>query len=297
LDMFESVPGDLAPDNAALKADVLLGLDRMDEAAAILDALPPGAKTMPETAIIAAECAVRRDMPEEAAKHVVAASKSRVLVKRVRGLFSYLASREQWQAIADSDDPDVAYDGPGQALTAIRAMLRAGESARAAQGMRSAVAKWPDEPSLLPDLAALALEQSRAEWEQAFERSYLANLPRFDVGGLHLHIRHCFRLNRPDLAWQGYLQLGRKDPRDPALWFIPARFGRRWFEFRKRRLGTGAADERETVDLAPLFAQTRNLEPFKTLCRQIRPADIFLISVLRNWSAVRLRANCPCACR
>ena len=119
----EGLRAPLSAFEIVLKSRALLGVGRLNEAAALLDALPPETGEMPSVAMIRAEYAALREQPERVAAFVVLASRSHREMPRVRQMFLYLAAHEQWGAIAKSDR-DLPYRYVREAVIATEAGLR-----------------------------------------------------------------------------------------------------------------------------------------------------------------------------
>lgn len=268
LALFNSLEGRLNTVETILKSWTLMALDRPEEALSIVETLPEGDKKLPGVAIIRAEYAARRDDPEAVARNVVLASPRRALVHRIRALFPYLASREQWQAIRDADVAQ-PYGEFSHALIAVHACLRVGDMAGAARALDQALKTWPQEPRFLKALFSVAEARPGGRWEDRLEVNLLANLATLDADRLATYLRGAFALVRPDLAWLLYAQLRELDAKDPALALAVARHADEWFTFRKRTLSIPAEEADEKVDLRGLYAATCAVSPMSTLWSRV----------------------------
>ncbi|MBN1557617.1 MAG: archaeosortase/exosortase family protein [Lentisphaerae bacterium] len=252
----------------ALKSHALVALERPREAEALLDTLPERDQRLPGVAVIRAECAALLDEPLTAGENVVLAADSHLALERVRRLYPYLAGREQWAAIVESDR-DLPYKDFENAFIALTANLRTRHLPGAARVMRNVLQAWPLDPRLLGGLSVLAQAQPNEGWEAHFAENLKVNLPRLNAEALSGVIDDCFRMTRPDLAWQVYTALRRRAPRDPALFMAPAQFGGAWFTFRRHAVGLEATSPAETIDLGPLFVQLRTGPPFAACWNRI----------------------------
>lgn len=273
LDTFDRIPGNLSTMENLLKSQALMGVERGDEAAAIVDNLPARWRRLPGVGILRAEYAVMQNEPELAGQNVVLAADSHIPMERVRALFPYLAVHGQWQAIVDSDDTEKPYVNPLNAVIAVHAHLSVNDTAGAADALSRAVVKWPKDVRFLDALSAVAVSRPGSEWEARFVESLEANVGKLGLDRLPAYIRQCFRLTRPDVAWRSYLRLRELDPEAPSVYMLPANFGARWFVFRRHRLGVKADERDETIDLRPLYLQTRGLAPFASMWELVPLAE------------------------
>ncbi|MBA4386924.1 MAG: hypothetical protein C0404_03020, partial [Verrucomicrobia bacterium] len=252
-----------------MKSWSLMAKGRPEEASSTIEALPDADRNLPGVAIIRAEYAAIRNMPDIVASNVLVAGTSRLTIQRVRNLFPYLASHEQWSTIADSDNPAIPYQEFPHCLIAIRAYIETGRLQVAGRITRSAMKAWPGDVKLLGGLYSLALSRPGSEWEGVFASTLLANLSTLDADRCATYIGYCFQLNRPELAWLSFMRLQRIDPDDPALPLAAARYGDSWFVFRKHNLGMVAGDSSELVDLRELFRCAGGLYPCGYVYRKI----------------------------
>jgi len=237
-----------------LRAYSLMGLDRLDEAAAIVNALPTRTqRSDPRAAMILAEMAFHADQPEAVASHIVTASRWLPNTRRIRTLYPYLRTYRQWESIAASDDQR-PYEIPTEALSVTEAYMNLNNTPAVADMTLRAVERWPGDPRLLEPLFFLALKYTREEWEQGFSE-HLARCARAANAAEQVYpwFEKCFALARPDLAWLLINRIEEIDPDSPVLPLVVARFGHRWFRFRNHYLGFGAPRPTETMSILPLI--------------------------------------------
>jgi len=273
LDQFDRLPpASLSMEETILKSWVLMATGRAEEAAALVDALPANVQRNPGVAIVRAEYAAKRDRADEAARNVVLAARSHMVIDRVRALFPYLAAREQWLAIAGCDS-HVRHRQFASALIAVHAHLRLRETSAAARILQQGLEDWPDEPRFLTALFALASGAPGGNWERAFAESLEKNLPALDAARLATYLSYCFELRRPDLGWRVFARLRELDSRDPALALAAVRYGGVWFAFRRRQLGLEARNAFELLDLRPLYRVTRGVAAMQPFWSRVPLAD------------------------
>lgn len=239
-----------------------------EDALSLVAGLPEDSRNLPDVSMILAEFAATRDNVATVVAHIVRSADSRLLLERVRRLFPYLASREQWKVIAECDRP-MPYGNVDHALAAITAYLRTGETPRAGYALRVAFEKWPDEPRLLNHLLAMAVLRPGSAWEEMFAESLKKHIGLLGADQPAIFIQYCFRISRPDLAWLAWQRLESLDPSHPALYLAAAQFGRDWLSFRRHYLQLPASTRGETASLAPFYGQTRNLWPLSELWRRV----------------------------
>lgn len=256
-----ALSAELTPFEIVLKSWALMGLDRIDEAAKLVDSLPASARDLPGVALVRAQYAVKKEEPDVAAKYVVLASRSPLTVERVRRLYPYLAAHEQWQAIADSD-VGPSHNEIVSASLAIYARIKVRDFTGAARQLRVTMTRWPDDFRLLRSLLTLAVRSPGSQWESAFANSFRVNVTTLNAEQLSVYLDFCFQLDRPDLAWLAYLRLQELDATHPMLYMIPARFGEAWFSFRRHHLGVSAENQFMKIDLRVFRQHTRQLMPF-----------------------------------
>jgi exosortase/archaeosortase family protein len=265
----------LSVEEAALKSRVLVALRRPNEAAEIVEALPASALQLPGVALIRAEYAALLDRPREVSEYIRVAARSHLTTDRLRMLYPYLASREQWPAIIDSDS-DQPYEHFIPALVAVHAALRMNNIPHASRVLRLATRQWPRDARLLPGLSAVARARPGQDWEELFAANLKANLPHLKADRLGELLDDCFRMVRPDLAWQVYRALERLDPSDPSLLLAPAQYSEGWFTFRRHAVGLESGAPEATVDLAPVCRQSRLGPPFRAVWERVPVLDAML---------------------
>ncbi len=275
LDVCERMAEPMSTFDVILKSWCLMALERPEEAIQLVETLPPTAHNLPGVAIVRAEYAARQDEPEVVSRNVTIANRTHVFAERIRAMFPYLAAREQWRAIVDSDS-HVPYTEIAHAVLAIHANLHLNINGGAAHAMERALTSWPDDSRFLSQIYELALRLPAGRWEEAFGRVLLQNLSRFESRELATYLDNCFRLTRPDLAWPVYSELHKRDPTDPALMLAVARYARNWFVFRKHHLGMQSESEYAIVDVLPHLEQLRHLPPLGELLKKVPLADEFM---------------------
>ncbi len=262
IDILDSIDGVPSIEQTAYRSWALTLLGRLDDAAALLEGLPPETRKWSAIAMLRAELAARKDDVHTVIECLPIAAHSNVDIQRVRALFPYLAARQQWEAIANADE-DTPYSQFPFALISIHARLEVNDLEGAANALRNALKVWPEDYRFLPSLARMAVSRTRARWDAIFERIMESNLAYLDADRLASCIDFGFRMGRADLAWKAYARLKRLDQSDPALYLAPAQFANRWLVFRKDVLGApGDSGRRVYVDLKPLLRQTKSVNGF-----------------------------------
>jgi len=269
---LDKIPPPLSVAATVLKSGALMELGRLDEAIELIDALPERTRNISGVAMIRAEYAAIKGTPEEVAENVVKAAGTHLLIERVRVLFPYLAAHAQWRAIAQCDS-HIPHKRVIPALIAVQANLRVNDLLGAMNILKQALSTWPDEYRFLSSLYAVAVRDPSGEWAESYMDTIMRSMHKLDVETLAVSIAQCFRVGRPDVAWQAYARLKRADPRDPALFLTPAEFADRWLTFRKHVVGLKSASRDEVVNLAPLYRYTRNMRPFASLWNAIPLAE------------------------
>ena len=150
--------------DTVLKARALMGLNRPDEAIALINTLPEDVKALPGVAIERAEFAAMRDDTEAVVENIVTAANWHLMIDRVRALFPYLAAREKWGTITQCR-PTEPYEDLTNALIAVHAHLKMADLSGATKLLKDAMETWPDEPRFAQYLAALA--QARSDLARA----------------------------------------------------------------------------------------------------------------------------------
>ncbi|MDD4869302.1 MAG: exosortase/archaeosortase family protein, partial [Kiritimatiellae bacterium] len=266
---LDTLSGSLSTMETVMKSCSLMSLNRSDEAIALIESLPEAEKHVPGVAMIRAECAAGKDKPAVVASNVLIASTSPLLINRVRGLFPYLGAHKQWRTIMDSDRENMPYRECTHVLVAVYASLELNDIFRASKALKAGLTTWPNEPRFIDSLFMLAARRPGSEWENLFAENIETNVKNLDADQLASYMEYCFKLSRPDLAWLLYLKLRKTDPRDPALYFVPAQFGDDWFSFRCHELGIEAGSKRLRIDLKPFCLYTKNIEPFKSFWKKV----------------------------
>lgn len=237
-----------------LEAYSLMGLNRMNEAAATVDKLDAVTRRQnPQVAMILAELARIANDPQKTAEHVLVAADWRPNLTRLRALVPYLRHHRKWQAISRVDY-GVPHTDVIETLSTAEARMNLNETPRLAELTTQAMKTWPDDPRILEPLFFLAMKRTESNWEDLFATHLLrcaANMENPDT--LYGLFDKCFRIARPDLAWAVYRRIEQIDASHPSLRMCATKYGPSWFTFRKRRLGLVAQTAAETVDLRPHF--------------------------------------------
>jgi len=248
-----------------LRSWSLMAIGMSDEAIRLVDSLPQETRSLPGVAIVRAEYAAMRDQPEVVSENVLLAAHTHVPINRIRALFPYLASHEQWDAIVAADDVRARYATFPQSLISVHAGLRTRNTVHAALAIRQGLLQWPDDPRFLGSLFLLASVRPGGEWEDRFARQFRANVAALDEDTLATYLNYCFKLDRPDLAWLAYLRLRKSDPKDPALLLAPAQYAEIWFAFRRKLVSMVGRDQESQADLRTICLLTRRMRPFSLL--------------------------------
>jgi len=259
-----------AAEASVLKAYSLMGLDRLDEAGSIVDGLPEEVKSGdPRVAMILAEMGYRAGDVEKTAASVVSASRWLPNTGRVRALYPFLRHHRRWRAITKSD-AKMSYREAGQAMSAAEAYMNLNRTPVVADLALNGMTAWPDDPRVLEPLFYMALRRGAGLWEDRFA-AHLGRSVRVmtDIDALARLFPKCAALSRPDLVWIVYKRVAELDERHPALYMCMARYGDRWFTFRKRHLGMGAASSRETVDLDGMYLLAGALGHWRGMCERV----------------------------
>jgi len=259
LEQIAAAGHSLQLDEIVLQAWALSREGRIGEARSVIAGLHPAETRMPGVAILKAELAAMDGMPAEVSRHIVVASRVRSLLPRIRALYPYLAGHEQWAAIVASDH-DAPYQEFYTALIALYANLQRDNLSGLMRTMRQTLVKWPDDPRLLGPLFEIAVRRPAGDWEQHFAENLHANLGQLQADGLAAAAGYCWRLGRPDLAWQAYLHLARRSPQDPDLIIAPVQFASGWTEFRRHSMGIPADEEGSTINIRPVLDFLQGLD-------------------------------------
>lgn len=250
------------------KSWALMALGRPEEAIGVVNALPPDSRKLPGVSMVRAEYAVLEDEPEEASKYLRRVGSSHIFVPRIRALYSYLASHEQWETIARVDS-ELPYKDVFQALIALHACFRTGDIVSAASTLKRGIAKWPNDPRFLGGLFLLAIDRPGTEWIDRLADNFRHNVLMLDEGTLATYMGYSFRLGRPDLAWMAFSRLKAIDPEYPSLSLAVAQYGDFWFTFRKHALGIKDTDVFAIEDVKPLYFLSKDMDLFRNLWAQI----------------------------
>lgn len=269
LAVVEKFGNSLSTVETVMKSCCLMSLNRADEAIALVEALPESDRHLPGVAMIRAEYAAGKDRPAAVASNIVHAAMAPQMMNRARSLYPYLGIHKQWRAIVDSDNENIPYRDCAHALIVIYASLELNDIFHASRTMKAGLAAWPNDARFIGSLFMLASRRPGSEWEELFAGNIRQNVASLDADRLASYMEYCFKLSRPDLAWLLYLRLREVDPRDPALYLVPAQFGDLWFLFRRHQLGIEAANRNLRIDLKPFYLQTRNVEPFKAFWERV----------------------------
>jgi len=270
---IDGLPLPLDPSEKVMKSRALMMLGRSEEAVDLVRSLPEELRKQPMVAMIMAEYGALRNDPGMVKENIVTASLSHLLNDRVRALYPFLQHHEQWQTIADTDNFRVPYNRSVTAAIAIRARIKLGQLARAARLLEQALEKWPGDPQFMGSLFAMAAQDPGGKWEQRFAEHFMANVAKLSADNLATYLLQSFRIGRPDLGWLAWRNLKAKDATDPALSFIPARFGSTWMTFRRRLLGLSATDPDAVIDLKPFRLQTAGIRPFSEFWKAVPFAE------------------------
>ncbi|MEI8351421.1 MAG: archaeosortase/exosortase family protein, partial [bacterium] len=255
-----------------LEIQALLDLKRLDEAAAGVAALPKASYAMPGVALVLAQFNAILDRPDEVARHVVKAARGMGTQEGIRNLFPYMASRDLWDAIRQSDS-SLRYALPVQGMIAVEAHLRVNDRKGAAEVLRRALKDYEREPMFFRQLIRMAHDEwPGSEWSDRFESLFLANLGVLKPTELTLAMEGAFYVGRPQLGWLAYRRLMTVAPDDPMLLIAPAEHGRKWFQFDHGQLGV-ASTGTELIDAKPFYQWASTLPPWKGLWDRIPLAE------------------------
>jgi len=261
-------PKDSGTEEIVTRAQNMTGKRQYNEASSLMDSLSPEMKKAPGVAMVAAEIAAAKGDIKTLTESIVIAADIPSLLKRVRALFPYLASKEQWKTIVLCDRR-LQYDNPVQAATVIEAYYKSNDMANMGKSLRRAITQWPQEPVFLNRLLSMSILRPKSDWEGLFAQSFLSNLAYLNTDQLATYLQYCFSLRRPDLAWIAYARLRSIDPRDPSLYLAVSRFAESWFLFRMQYMGLGTATPDATIDMKTFVRNARNQWPFMLLVDQV----------------------------
>lgn len=260
--------------STVIKAQALAGKKQLADALALINSLAENERRLPPVAMVRAEMAAEQNDVKCVADNVIlaASSSSPTLLKRIRALFPFLASKEEWRAIVKCDRP-LPYTEPVHAGIAVDAYLHVQDIPGMARTLGRVIKTWPEDPTFLTHLLAMAVLRPEGDWERLFVNNFLKNLPTLDNDRLAACLQHCFRLRRPDLAWLAYRRLSSVDPHDPTLYLAVSQFADKWFSFRMNYLGMSAPSLETTVDLRLLCRHTRDTWPMNVIWKNVPLGD------------------------
>ena len=270
-----------------LEAQALLELNRIGEVGAVVAALPPEARSLPGVALVLAQFSAALDKPQDVAVHVVKAARGVGTQEAIRRLFPYMAVRDLWDSIRESDS-DLPYALPLHGVIAAEARLRVNDFPGAAEVLRRAIKGRETNPIFLNPVIRIAREWPGSDWLGRFESIFLANLASLNPADLTLAMDGAFNAGRPDLGWVAYRRLMTVAPGDPMLMIAPAEYGRRWFSVRNDVIGV-AAPGQELVDIKPFCQLASGFAPWKELWGRIPLADELGGIITREGYQHRLR--------
>lgn len=275
LDTIGDTETALSSEKRMLRAYCLMGLGRINEAAALVRELPSDPDNPdPRAAMILAELARQSDEPDRVAEYVRIASQWGPNLNRIRKLYPYLRRHRKWDVIASSDRK-LAYRDPVQILCAAEAAMNLNHSTEVATLTEEALRQWPDDARMLEPLFYLAAKQPGTVWEDRFTRTLTKSLRRMtQPDEIYELFDKCFSLGRPDLAWLVHLRLAQVDATHPGLPLSVARHGGEWGSFRTRTLGMDAPHATDRTDLMPFLSLSRNVTPWRDLWHQIPQASL-----------------------
>ncbi len=277
LDALDRLPnsGDVRmAERNILKAYALMALDRMQEAAAIVQTLPRRSiRNDPRVAVILAEMGLFVGDPDQVAAHVPRAAQWPPNLPRIRSLYPYLRQFRKWRAIVESDS-DAPYTDPNQAFSAAEAYMNLNIAPVAARMAVQAMSSWPNDPRVLEPLFFMAIKRTDGVWEERFAAHlrHCVNSMQ-DADRLYGMLEKCFQLSRPDLVWTTIERLRQIDPSHPGIPLSVALYGTQWFRFRRRFLGLPAGRPFETADLKPFFLIGGCLTNWRHLCARVPFGD------------------------
>lgn len=247
-----------------LMAYSLLYLGQIEQAAAIVEKLPEEIRNSdPRVAMIMAEMALRGDNPDAVAINVVNAAAWGPNIGRIRNLYPYLHVHRKWQAMADSD-MKVPYNDPVQAFSITEAYMQLDQTPRVAEIVLQSIARWPTDMRALEPLYFMAIKRDNPLWNNHFANHLLRSIAVcHNPDKLYETMYKCFSLSRPDLAWQVYHRIQELNPHHPTLAMSAAKYGHKWFIFKKRFLNMPSAMPTDTIDLKPFYTLAQYLPQWR----------------------------------
>jgi exosortase/archaeosortase family protein len=261
-----------------LRAYSLMGLDRMDEAAAIVARLPEAIRQSdPRVAMILAELGIRANRVEEVTQYVLLAATWAPNTDRVRSLFPFLRAYRRWSSISQTDSRTRPHFSPTSALAAAEAFMNLSLTPDVARVTLESIQRWPYDPRWLDPLFYMFIKRGDP-WEKHFGE-HLIRCAKVMTRTEELAplFEKCFQMSRPDLAWYVYDRLNEVDPSSPVLAMSLAQHANAWVRFQKRFLGFPSPVETETIDILPYLRLARQLPDWRPLLPAI-PAHADLLA-------------------
>jgi exosortase/archaeosortase family protein len=253
----------------------LLQLGRTAEAAAVVRTLPPADQERPGVALVLAENAVRENDIDGVVRHIRRAATHPLLVPRVRGLFPYLAYREQWATIAQIDS-DMPYPNVDTATLAVLAGIRTRDMRQAERAMNRVLAQWPDSPHLLFPLYELARESGLERWQTQLGELFGRHVRELEPERLDTLCAYFFTLNRIDLAWMAYRRLQDAGAsRAVEVARMAGLMSEAWFTAPRRSMGIPAEKPDAKIDLRTLARQGLNMPGFAEFWSRVPLVETF----------------------
>jgi exosortase len=271
-----------------LEVRALLSLKRIDEVPGLIKTFPAETFELPGVALVLTEFNAILDRPSEVAKHAVKASRGVGTQERLRLLFPYMASRDLWETIRNSDS-DLPYALPIHGVIAAEARLRISDINGAANVLRRAMKGREKDSWFLGPVIRVARERPGSEWVDRFEAVFKANLNLWHAADLTLAMEGGFAVGRPDIGWLAYRMMEVTAPDDPMLMIAPAEHGRRWFSFQHGVLGVSAMGAEPVIDVKPFYHFARHFPPWSDLWKRIPLADELGSVVTRQGYERRLK--------
>lgn len=278
-DALTGLEGNQAQERNVLRAYSLMALERVEEADAIVRALPESTRRAnPRVAMILAVVAFRAGDADRVAEHLVLAARWRPNLSRIRLMYPFLRQHRKWDAIAGTDAPE-PYSLPEPAFAAIEAFMNLDRTPEVARLTLEALQHWPADTRVLEPLFYMSVKRAESEWEARFA----AHLRRCasgmqSVDSLYALLDKCVELGRPDLAWHLYRRMQALDPTHPALSMTLVRYGDQWFAFRRRTLGMPSPTPLNTVDLRPYFLAARYFSGWRSVRAAVPEGEAFAVS-------------------
>lgn len=237
-----------------LEAYALTGLGRYGEAEKVLERLPAELEQPdPRLAMVFAEMGMYAGNPGLIRSHIVTAAEWPANIRRIRNLYPYMRTHRMWKEISLSD-MNIDYENIIQALSAAEAFMNLNDVPAVARIVLQCASRWPLDVRLLTPMYFLALGSFAGEWEKMFSETLSGFVKQCgDPDELSVFLPMCFQLRRPDLAWMVFDRISEIDPGHPSLWMCAARYGHKWFRFRRHWLGFSSEEMDAEIDIKPLF--------------------------------------------